>query len=92
MLKTGLLDSGGFLRLGCTAATAEQDTGTEYEAKVIPVAVIMHLVHMDPVGKQRYDEGERSYDPVPKPPQKSCALTQVIGYLFQWVALGKTGG
>ena len=79
-----------FFSPGCPSASAEDDAGADHKAEVIPSAIVMYLVHMYAVSKERNYECERGDETMPESPEKSRVGAKFIGDTFRWVPPGET--
>jgi hypothetical protein len=72
--------SGSFLESGCPSATAENYAGPDHEPEIIPSAVVVDLVEIDPVGEKADDKCEWGDETVPQSLQESCSVPEFTGY------------
>ena len=74
------------------AAASEEDASSEHEPEVVPVAVVVDVVHVHAVGKQRDDERNWGNDPVPSTEPKPGEVATGIDHADRRVGSGRTRG
>ena len=60
-----------FRRSRSPGASTEEDSGSQHEAEVVPVAAVVDFVEIHIVREEGDDEGEGGDDPVPQAKQEA---------------------
>jgi hypothetical protein len=67
----------------CRSSSDTSDSDTPEEAEVVPSAVVVHLIDVHVVGKQRDDECNRGDETLPQAEPESCDLPASIRNVYR---------
>jgi hypothetical protein len=73
------------LSAGTSPASAEKDHHSQDKSEVVPVAAVVHLIHIDLVTEQGNDKGEKRDESVPQSSPETCHLSFLIFGIFHLI-------